>query len=160
MIVIANVMKQSRSLIPSPTSGRGAGVRVPHPQPFSRLLLFFFLSLFLHTPLFAAQDDTYAFTSAEATQRFQALTKEIRCVVCQNQSIAESNAPIAHDLRHKIHLLIVDNQSDQAIKAYLVKRYGEFILLRPPLHQGTALLWIFPLLIGVCAFWFLRKKIG
>lgn len=91
-------------------------------------------------------------------QRLINLTKEIRCVVCQNQSIADSRAPLANDLREKVALMISEHQSDDAIKNYLVKRYGEFILLKPRLNKITLFLWFFPFIsLGVIA-WLLRPK--
>lgn len=95
-------------------------------------------------PLLAQSADTYTFAKAEQAQQFTNLVTEIRCVVCQNQNIADSNAPLANDLREKIYLMVQAQQSDQAIKDYLVKRYGEFILLKPPVTAATLLLWIFP----------------
>lgn len=91
------------------------------------------------------------------TLRFIALTKEIRCIVCQNQSLAESTAPIANDLRNKIETMILQKKSDEEIKDYLVKRYGEFILLRPRYNPKTYFLWLFPL-IGMISigYFFLR----
>lgn len=90
--------------------------------------------------------DRYPFTSAADASRFQDLIKEIRCVVCQNQSIADSNAPLAQDLRTKIYRLIKKHQSNQQVKDYLVKRYGDFILLQPRFDAKSALLWLFPIL--------------
>jgi len=76
--------------------------------------------------------------------RYDALINEIRCVVCQNQSIADSSAPLAKDLREKITVMMTENKSDEEIKHYLVQRYGEFILLRPPFNKFTIILWTFP----------------
>jgi cytochrome c-type biogenesis protein CcmH len=83
--------------------------------------------------------------------RFNVLTKEIRCVVCQNQSIADSAAPLAQDLREKVKQMMIAGQSDEDIKNYLVQRYGEFILFKPRWHATTALLWLFPL-VGLSIF--------
>lgn len=92
----------------------------------------------------ATAQERYPFTSTADTNRFQSLTKEIRCVVCQNQNLAESNAPLANDLREKIYQMVRDNKSNEEIKHYLVNRYGEFILLRPSVNKFTFLLWTFP----------------
>ncbi len=89
---------------------------------------------------------TFAFERPNDALRFQTLTKEVRCLVCQNQNIADSNAPLANDLREKIAAMINQQQSDAEIKAYLVKRYGEFILLNPRFNQTTFFLWLFPFL--------------
>lgn len=84
-------------------------------------------------------------------QRFHDLTSELRCVMCQNQSLADSDAPIAHDLRHEVIELMREGRSNDEIKAFLVQRYGEFVLYRPRLEGGTWLLWFGPpvlLLLG------------
>lgn len=79
--------------------------------------------------------------------RAKALQKELRCLVCQGQSIDESNAPLAADLRRLIRQQIVAGQSDQQIKDFLVARYGAFVLMRPPVRQDTLLLWFGPMLL-------------
>ncbi|WP_313317651.1 cytochrome c-type biogenesis protein [Stenotrophomonas sp.] len=76
--------------------------------------------------------------------RFHALTAELRCVQCQNQSLADSNAQIAHDLRGEILKLMHEGRSDAQIKQFLVERYGEFVLYRPQMEGGTLLLWLGP----------------
>jgi cytochrome c-type biogenesis protein CcmH len=96
-----------------------------------------FLLCVLFKPVWAAESNH---------ARFQALIKEVRCVVCQNQSIADSNAPLAQDLRKKIATLIDEQRSNEEIKDYLAKRYGEFILLNPRFNKLTSLLWLFPVL--------------
>ena len=101
--------------------------------------------------------DTYLFTTAHDSKRFQSLTKEIRCVVCQNQNIADSNAPLANDLRQKVYQMVKDQQTDKEIKEYLVKRYGEFILLEPRWNHLTWFLWLFPFLGMTLALSFVRK---
>lgn len=83
-------------------------------------------------------------TSSSDAARYTRYTKEVRCVVCQNQNLADSTAPLANDLRQKIYTLILEKKSDAEIDDYLVKRYGEFILLRPRFSKLTALLWLFP----------------
>lgn len=83
---------------------------------------------------------------AEA-RRFNALVAELRCVMCQNQSLADSNAQIAHDLRREVFDLMRSGRSDGEIKAFLVERYGEFVLYKPPLAKGTWLLWFGPALL-------------
>lgn len=92
--------------------------------------------------------DAYPFTTTDQSERFHFLLQEIRCVVCQNQNIADSNAPLAVDLRKKIYLMVNKNKSNQEIKNYLVSRYGEFILLNPRMTQHTFILWILPV-VGI-----------
>jgi cytochrome c-type biogenesis protein CcmH len=81
--------------------------------------------------------------------RFRALTEELRCVMCQNQSLADSTAPIAHDLRLEILRLMRDGKSDAQIKQYLVERYSEFVLYKPEVKPMTWLLWFGPGLLIV-----------
>ncbi|WP_460814003.1 cytochrome c-type biogenesis protein [Luteimonas pelagia] len=87
------------------------------------------------------------FASEEEAQRFMALTSELRCVMCQNQSLADSDARIAHDLRREVLELMRQGRSDAEIKAHLVERYGEFVLYQPRVAPHTWLLWFGPLLL-------------
>lgn len=123
---------------------------------------FFLFSLLLisHSTL-AGSVDIYHFTSDEASQRFQHLTRELRCLVCQNQSLADSDAGLAKDLRDKIYGLIQEGKTDEEIRSFLVSRYGRFILFSPPLSASTWFLWSFPalLLVGMGgAVFFLRHS--
>jgi len=77
-------------------------------------------------------------------RRFHELTTELRCVMCQNQSLADSDAPIAHDLRREVFKLMREGRSDAEIKTFLVERYGEFVLYRPPFSGANLLLWLAP----------------
>ena len=83
---------------------------------------------------------------AEET-RFHALVSELRCVMCQNQSLADSNAQIAHDLRREVLQLMRDGKSDAQVKQFLVARYGEFVLYQPRMEAKTWLLWFGPALL-------------
>jgi cytochrome c-type biogenesis protein CcmH len=102
------------------------------------------VALVVTTPLAA---DPLQFESAEQEARFTELTAELRCTVCQNQSLADSDAPLAQDLRNEIHLMMQQGDSDEDIKRFLVDRYGDFVLYRPPVRGATLLLWIAPLLL-------------
>ena len=84
------------------------------------------------------------FTSRAEAERFHALTEELRCVKCQNQSLADSNAQIAHDLRREVLQLMREGKSDEQVKQFLVARYGEFVLYRPRVEPTTWLLWFGP----------------
>lgn len=107
----------------------------------------------------ADTSETYAFTSPAQALRFHALTKEIRCVVCQNQNIADSDAPLANDLREKVYRMVIEKKSDDDIKDYLVKRYGEFILLQPRVNKLTLFLWAFPFMgLAFIAILLFRRK--
>jgi cytochrome c-type biogenesis protein CcmH len=76
--------------------------------------------------------------------RLKALAEELRCLVCQNQTIADSSAPLALDLRNQIRTQISQGRSDTQIRDYMVERYGDFVLYRPPLRATTVLLWVGP----------------
>jgi cytochrome c-type biogenesis protein CcmH len=100
------------------------------------------------------------FASQEQQDRFDKLTKELRCLVCQNQNLADSDALLAHDLRAEVHELLLSGRTDDQIKQFLVDRYGDFVLYRPPLQQNTYLLWIAPLILLLIGAWILRASIG
>ena len=92
---------------------------------------------------------------AATERRLKALAEELRCLVCQNQTIADSNAALAVDLRNQIRGQISQGRSDAQIRDYMVERYGDFVLYRPPFHATTALLWAGPFLLiagGAIAF--------
>lgn len=94
-------------------------------------------------------------TQAER-ERFHALAEELRCLVCQNQTLADSDASLAADLRREVEELMLAGRSDDEIKAYLVQRYGDFVLYRPPLQRNTWMLWLGPfalLVIGGFVWW-------
>lgn len=94
--------------------------------------------------------DTYEFATEAERQRYRNLVQELRCPKCQNQNIADSDAPIAMDLRAQIFRMLEEGQSNQQIIDYLVSRYGDFVLYKPPVTARTLLLWYGPagLLIG------------
>lgn len=109
-------------------------------------------SLALALLLFAgavAAVDPMPFRDAAEEARFRTLTAELRCVMCQNQSLADSSAPIARDLRREVFDLMRDGRSDEEIKAFLVERYTDFVLYKPPLNDRTWWLWFAPVLILV-----------
>ncbi|WP_290889654.1 cytochrome c-type biogenesis protein [Arenimonas sp.] len=87
------------------------------------------------------------FRDAAEEARFRALSAELRCVMCQNQSLADSNAQIAEDLRRQVLDLMREGKSDDEIKDYLVARYSDFVLYNPPVKPSTWLLWFGPALI-------------
>ena len=105
--------------------------------------------------------DSYEFQRAEEQQRFLRLTSEIRCPKCQNQSIADSNAPISDDLRREVYRLIQEGRDDGVIVDFMLARYGEFVLYKPPLNVNTLFLWFGPfllLLIGLSALIRMLKR--
>jgi cytochrome c-type biogenesis protein CcmH len=90
--------------------------------------------------------------------RARKLSQELRCVVCQNQSIDDSNAPLAHDLRVLVRERLSAGDTDAQVLAYVTARYGEFVLLRPPFKPQTLLLWLTPLLLLGGALVFLARR--
>jgi cytochrome c-type biogenesis protein CcmH len=113
-----------------------------------RLLWLVALLLVLDTPVLAAEGAPFQpLPDAAQEARARALQKELRCPVCEVQSIDESNAPLAADLRKLIRDRIAAGESDEEIKDYLVERYGAFILMRPPVRTDTYFLWFAPILL-------------
>ena len=87
--------------------------------------------------------------------RLKRLEADLRCLVCQNQTLADSNAPLAEDLRREVRALAVSGKSDAEIREFLVARYGDFVLYKPPVRESTWLLWFGPFLLlgGGVAAW-------
>lgn len=114
------------------------------------LLLTVSLSTFAVEPI-------YQFSDEQQAQRFQQLTESLRCVVCANESLAGSQAPIAKDLRQRIYDLLQAQQTDAEIKQAMVARYGDYILYQPPLDKQTWWLWAAPLLFCLIAAMVMTK---
>lgn len=96
------------------------------------------------------------FDSADKQQRYEHLISQLRCLVCQNQSLADSDADLAKDLRDEVYGIIQSGQSEEQAIKFLTERYGDFVLYRPPLKPITVLLWAGPLLIllaGALLLW-------
>jgi cytochrome c-type biogenesis protein CcmH len=127
----------------------------------ARLLLFLLL---LSTPALAVTSPAEMLKDPAQEARARELSRELRCLVCQNQSIDDSDADLARDLRRIVRERIAAGDSDEAILSYLVDRYGQFVLLRPPLEPATWLLWLGPaavLLLGaglLVAFYRSRRR--
>jgi cytochrome c-type biogenesis protein CcmH len=119
----------------------------------------FFIWILIIFPWWNANDALAASIPSEQEQRYQALINELRCVQCQNQSIAESEAGIAQDIRQLVQAKILAGQTDQQIIDFLVERYGDFILYNPPFKPITYLLWLLPPLLLVIALWILKRSI-
>ena len=115
--------------------------------PCLRTVLAAMLAIALLVPLLARAVDVLPFKDHAEEQRFQNLTKQLRCLVCQNESLADSSADLAKDLREEVFEQMRQGKSDEEIKHYLTARYSDFVLYNPPLRGGTALLWFGPLLI-------------
>jgi cytochrome c-type biogenesis protein CcmH len=107
------------------------------------------LAAAMPAPSHVAAAGTVAETFSDATLEARArnLQRQLRCLVCQGESIDESGSPFAADVRHLVRQQIADGQSDQQIEDFLVARYGAFILMKPPLQSNTWLLWLAPFLV-------------
>ena len=97
---------------------------------------------------------------AQIEQRMKALTEQLRCLVCQNETLADSRADLAEDLRREIRKEIKDGKSDQEIIAFLTQRYGDFILYNPPVKSTTYLLWFGPFVVLLAGIAVLYRYLG
>ena len=129
---------------------------------FLKYCLLTMLSAFILTTAQAAVIDSYEFASPEQEAQFFRLNSELRCPQCQNQSIGDSNAPIAQDLRREVHRMIVQEQADDdTIVQFMLVRYGDFVLYKPRMNATTAVLWLGPLvllLLGLLVLWRLLRR--
>ncbi|MDQ3564550.1 MAG: cytochrome c-type biogenesis protein CcmH [Pseudomonadota bacterium] len=107
----------------------------------------------------AADPAVFEFSDPALAQRFQEITGELRCLVCQNQSLADSHAELAGDLRREIFAMMQAGQTDREILDFMVRRYGEFVLYRPPVTLKTLALWFGPAVILCVGIWFLVRTV-
>jgi cytochrome c-type biogenesis protein CcmH len=114
----------------------------------SLLSIFGCLLMFMNV---AADDIPMEFDDPATELRFKKLTEELRCLVCQNQSLADSHAELAQDLRNEVYKMVIAGDSNKEIIDYLVTRYGDFVLYRPPVKNTTYFLWFGPFLILLIA---------
>ena len=106
----------------------------------------------------AASAETPALDQAQIEARTATISKTLRCVVCQNQSIYDSEATLAQDRRSLVEKRVIAGDSDEEVRDYLRERYGDFVLMTPPLQSNTLLLWFGPLaLIIIAAIWFVLR---
>jgi cytochrome c-type biogenesis protein CcmH len=129
----------------------------------TRLLRFFLLVVLTLAPLLArAVEPEEMLSDPHLEARARAISAGLRCLVCQNESIDESNATLAHDIRVLVRTRLLAGDSDQQIRDFLVSRYGNFILLKPPFEPGTYLLWLAPVFVlgagGLAIFLSARRK--
>ena len=115
------------------------------------LLLFANWSLAEEAPLLAKDP--------ELEERVKAISLELRCLVCQNQTIADSNAGLAVDLKNQVRDMLRQGMDERQIKEFMVERYGDFVLYDPPIKGTTMVLWAGPLLMLFIAFWFAVKVV-
>lgn len=124
------------------------------------------LALVLAAPPVVAVEPSEKLADPQEEARARELSEEIRCLVCQNQSIDESNAELAKDMRVLVRERIEAGDSNKEIKAYLTERYGDFVLLKPPMKPETYVLWYGPAVIvalgaiGVAVFFLRRRRVS
>ncbi len=104
-----------------------------------------------------AAQDLYPFSTPQQQQQFQQVLRELRCLVCQNQDLVDSNAGLAQDLRAIVYRLVQEGQSSHAIRQFLSDRYGDYILFKPAMNTLTYALWIGPWLLLACGAWIFRR---
>lgn len=119
--------------------------------------LFIFAVLVSLSTLALAIDSTPPLEDPVLRARYETLTEQFRCLVCQNESIADSSADLAADLRREVRDLLLAGKTDQEIADYMTARYGDFVLYKPPLQANTLLLWAGPLLLLVIALGILLR---
>jgi cytochrome c-type biogenesis protein CcmH len=103
--------------------------------------------------------DAYKFDDPKKEKIYHELTDELRCLVCQNQNIAGSNAELAVDMRRKTYEMVSAGQSKQQVADYMADRYGDFVLYKPPFKSSTAVLWIGPFIILGVSIWLMLRVI-
>ena len=132
------------------------------PSIRSALLLLAVTLLLAAHPLAHAAEAPPVAADEKVEKRLVSLASELRCLVCQNESLAASNAELAQDLRREIRTLILDNKSDGEIMEFMVSRYGDFVRYRPPLRAATLALWFGPLALLLAGlgglFAYLRRR--
>jgi cytochrome c-type biogenesis protein CcmH len=115
----------------------------------------YLLSLWCVLATTAAATEVRSFKDAAEQQRYERLVEELRCLVCQNQSLADSDADLARDLRDEVYQIIQSGKTDQEAIKFLVDRYGDFVLYRPPVNTTTVLLWSGPFFLLTCGLLFI-----
>ncbi len=121
-----------------------------------RCILLFMLALAAPSASFAVQPDEIL-PDAGQELRARQISAGLRCLVCQNQSIDDSDAPLAKDLRMIVRERITAGDTDKGVLDYVVARYGNYVLLKPPLNMSTLLLWMSPLLLLIAGLWLGRR---
>ena len=123
-----------------------------------RYFIHFVFGILLIQAPFAESIEASIFETEEQQSRYTQLIEDIRCPVCQGQSIGGSNSGLAKDLREKVREMILDGQSDPEIYSYMVERYGDFVVYKPPVNTKTYLLWFAPLFILILSLIFLFRS--
>jgi cytochrome c-type biogenesis protein CcmH len=123
--------------------------------------IFIFLILFVNV-VFANTIELYKFDDKSSEMLYKKMIKELRCLVCQNQNLADSNADLAIDLRAKTYKLVSENKNEKEIIKWMTDKYGDFVLYKPQLNKKTYVLWFAPFILGFIAigflFYFIKKQ--
>ncbi len=103
--------------------------------------------------------ESYQFKDAQMEADYNQLVNELRCLVCQNQNLAGSNSDLARDLRRQTYEMLLEGNSQDQVKQYMVDRYGDFVLYRPPFKASTILLWVGPFALMIIVLWLVIRNI-
>ena len=123
-----------------------------------RYFIQFSLIFLLIQSSYAGTIEAKAFISSEQQKRYQDLIEDIRCPVCQGQSIGDSNSGLALDLREQVRKMILNNNTNDEIYSFMVQRYGDFVIFKPPIKPATYMLWFAPFLfLFICLFLLFRS---
>ena len=123
-----------------------------------RYFIQFSLIFLLIQSSYAETIEAKEFTSFEQEKRYQGLIEDIRCPVCQGQSIGDSNSSLALDLREQVRIMILNNNTNDEIYSFMVQRYGDFVIFKPPIKPATYMLWFAPFIfLFICLFLLFRS---
>ena len=125
-----------------------------------RYFIQFSLILLLIQSSYAGTIEAKAFISSEQQKRYQDLIEDIRCPVCQGQSIGDSNSGLALDLREQVRKMILNNNTNDEIYSFMVQRYGDFVIFKPPIKPATYMLWFAPFLFLFIFLFILFRSIS
>lgn len=143
----------------SPTGSRLRGNDTPY-QGFCIPLLLLLLSLAAAPAPAAVTLESFTFPTPAEQEHFKALIGQLRCLVCQNETLADSDADLAHDLRAEVYEMMKSGKSDQEVIDFLVNRYGDFVLYNPPVKPSTYLIWYGPFVLLAIAALLLMRAVG
>ncbi|MCP4494890.1 MAG: cytochrome c-type biogenesis protein CcmH [Gammaproteobacteria bacterium] len=121
-----------------------------------RLLLIFLIFL---PGVSVSAIEAYEFKDEQMEQDYKQLIGELRCLVCQNQNLAGSDAGLAQDLRRQTHQMLMQGNNPDQVVEYMVERYGDFVLYRPQFKTSTMLLWLGPFLLAILVLWLLIRRL-
>ena len=120
--------------------------------------ILFICGLFIST-MATAGIESYQFKDAQMEADYNQLVNELRCLVCQNQNLAGSNSDLARDLRRQTYEMLMEGNSQDQVKQYMVDRYGDFVLYRPPFKSSTIVLWVGPFALIIIVLWLVIRNI-